>query len=54
MKTGQNNSNRSLRRFFRQRRRRHDQLLLLNMVMFNFTDRWIRIFSNEHHARFSA
>jgi hypothetical protein len=29
-------------------------MLLLNMVMFNFTDGWNRVFSNEHYARFSV
>ena len=54
MKTKQNNSRRPLRRFFRLRTRRHDRMLVLNMVMFNFTDGWNRVFSNEHYARFSV
>jgi hypothetical protein len=54
MKTRQNNSKPSLRRFFRRRTPRHDRMLVLNMVMFNFTDGWNRVFSNEHYARFSV
>ena len=52
--TRQNNSKPSLRSIFRRRRQVHDRMLVLNMVMFNFTDGWNRVFSNEHYARFSV
>jgi hypothetical protein len=29
-------------------------MLVLNMVLFNFTDGWNRVFSTEHYGRFSA
>jgi hypothetical protein len=33
---------------------RHDPMLVLNMLSFNFTDGWNRTFSKHHYARFYA
>jgi hypothetical protein len=41
-------------RQFRKRAYKHDPMLLLNMSLFNFTDGWARVFSQEQYGRFSA
>jgi hypothetical protein len=54
LKKPQINSRPKLPRIFRRSRRRHDPMLVLNMVLFNFTDGWNRAFSREQYARFSV
>jgi hypothetical protein len=56
MKTKQreNNFRRALRKIFQLGARRHDPMLLLNMLAFNFTDGWQRTFSKYEYARFYA
>jgi hypothetical protein len=51
MKTKAQNSSRGLRRVFRRPRRRHDPMLVLNLAIFNFTDRWSRTFSKYESRR---
>jgi hypothetical protein len=45
-----------LRQISQRRRRapRHDPMLVLNMLTFNFTDGWSRVFSRDLYGRFSA
>jgi hypothetical protein len=51
MKTNQTTLKRALCRIFRPRVRKHDPMLLLNMLAFNFTDGWNRTFSSYEYAR---
>ena len=51
MKTNQTTLRRALCRIFRPRAGKHDPMLLLNMLAFNFTDGWSRTFSNYEYAR---
>jgi len=46
-----NNFERILSKIFRQRARRHDPMLVLNLSPFNFTDGWCRTFVKSEYAR---
>ena len=50
-KQGENNFRSRVRMFFQGRGRRHDPMLVLNMLIFNFTDGWTRTFSKYEYAR---
>jgi hypothetical protein len=54
MKTKEESFRQRLVRIFRQRRRRHDPLLVFNMSIFNFTDGWSRTFSKYEYERVYA
>jgi hypothetical protein len=53
-KQSKDNFRNALRKAFRRRARRHDPMLVLNMLTFNFTDGWNRTFSKHQYARFYA
>jgi len=53
-KQRKDNFRNALRKAFRRRARRHDPMLVLNMLTFNFTDGWNRTFSKHQYARFYA
>ena len=53
-KQRKDNLRNTLRKAFRRRARRHDPMLVLIMLSFNFTDGWNRTFSKHHYARFYA
>jgi len=53
-KQRKDNFRNTLRKAFRRRARRHDPMLVLNMLTFNFTDGWNRTFSKHQYARFYA
>jgi hypothetical protein len=44
----------TLRKLFRRHAREHDQMLVFNMSIFNFTDGWSRTFSKYEYARSCA
>lgn len=39
---------------FRRRVRRHDAMLVLNLLSFNYTDSWNRTISKDAYGRFYA
>jgi hypothetical protein len=51
MKIKQSKLRRVLSKIFRPRSRRHDPMLMLNMLTFNFMGGWDRTFSNSQYAR---
>ena len=53
-KQRKDNSRNSLRKAFRRRAHKHDPMLVLNMLSFNFTDGWNRTFSKHEYARLYA
>jgi len=53
-KQRKDNFRNTLRRAFRRRAHRHDPMLVLNILSFNFTDGWNRTFSKHEYARFYA
>jgi len=50
----QSNSKLSLWTILRRSSRRHDPMLVLNMVLFNFTGGWNRVLGRDQYARFSV
>jgi hypothetical protein len=55
MKTKQIQSNSKLSLWIlRRSSRRHDPMLVLNMVLFNFTGGWNRVLARDQYARFSV
>ena len=50
-KQREHNFKSTLRNLFRTRACRHDQMLVFNMSIFNFTDGWSRTFSKNEYAR---
>jgi hypothetical protein len=56
MKTRQDENNfwHTLRKTFRRYAKRHDQMLVLNIPNFNFTNGWRRTLFGYEYARFNA